>query len=90
MTEVVLVVEDDGVLQLFDCPGDAGWVGETVLRAGHNGEWEVEKREIVIWWSDLTVFIKVFLGCSHVKSLESIWTVLQALTIVCVVFIAST
>lgn len=71
MTHVVLLVENHCVFDLLNGPCDILWVSKAISVTAEDGDWEIQERQIVVWWRSLVVLPHVLLRRTHVVSLES-------------------
>tara|TARA_B110000285_G_C14696600_1_gene411498 strand:+ start:247 stop:567 length:321 start_codon:yes stop_codon:yes gene_type:complete len=71
MSHVILVVEDQILLELFNGEFYTVWVSKAILRAGEDSDWEIQERQVVIWCSNVTILLEILLG-SVIPSFE-IW-----------------
>ena len=59
MSHVILVMEDKILLEIGNGEFYTVWVGEAVLRAREDGDWEIQERQVVIWCSSVTVLLEI-------------------------------
>ena len=89
MTKVVLLVEHGGVFQLAVCPVNIFMVSKFVLHTTKHSDWELKKTHIVIRGCYLAVVLKIDNNGFVVESSESFRKLIDQLSIMEEVFVAS-
>ena len=84
MTQMILLVEHQGMIQLLSSPSNILWISHLVGISAENCDGELDERHVIVWRRILTVFDKILL-LAVVKSLEALFLSLDKLSIMHIV-----